>query len=550
MTRYLLRMIWNAPEDFLEKSARSNFIVVNCDNAQININVELDTYNIKENGVVTFKGTVLDEYDKTIKGNPPIKIHIQDPTGNTTTSTITPSSNGSFTYNKTFITKGDYIISFSADSYTTTDGIKYEAFTTNEFTVHCGIIDTKLTLNTDVETGSNNGRCIVDQNVKFTAKLLTNDGVPIKDRKVIFNRITGTEVVNGETIEVFEKIGESKTTVDGTASILKTINTVGEYKIKASFSGDSTYNSSTTSKYVVITTEHTPILTLNEKVIYNGYKLTGRILDENDQIASGFNLNVTVTDPSNNKILINNKAYSTNTSGFFETDKIYPNSSTNYLNVKIVSNTNSKFKELNFVKDDLLYSNSSTINIWAFNQSNDDTRAPYRNWNNLNNIHQVGSWATCGRDCTDGGAIASASGTANTPAPIRLNGFNFTLSEEAIINNLKIDMRIRHRACDKAGSQIKIAKPTIYINSKTENGVVSTFSNGEYYIPYNSFTTCTATFNNMGLTSKILNDPNFYVYIKFGKNLSSNIGLVDISEIKVSLDYIPPQNPTSDKGGS
>ncbi|PAV07620.1 hypothetical protein [Methanosphaera cuniculi] len=62
MTRYVLRALWNSPEDSIYTSAKSNVIIVTCLNPQLQINIAPTEYTVKEGGKIKFKGSVVDEY--------------------------------------------------------------------------------------------------------------------------------------------------------------------------------------------------------------------------------------------------------------------------------------------------------------------------------------------------------------------------------------------------------------------------------------------------------------------------------------------------------
>ena len=48
MTRYVLRALWNSPEDSIYTSAKSNVIIVTCLNPQLQINIAPTEYTVKE----------------------------------------------------------------------------------------------------------------------------------------------------------------------------------------------------------------------------------------------------------------------------------------------------------------------------------------------------------------------------------------------------------------------------------------------------------------------------------------------------------------------
>lgn len=530
MTRYVLRALWNSPEDSIYTSAKSNVIIVTCLNPQLQINIAPTEYTVKEGGKIKFKGSVVDEYGNSVEGDTGLIFYVTTPSGNQYIESITPPDNDNIEFEYIFSEKGDYTVYFTVNQYTSPTGETYNANTSNDIKIKCGIIETKLTLTSDRNTKTDYGRCNVDDKVNLKAKIVTSDNKPLPGKKINFFTETPS----------YKLLGSVTTSADGVASLILPVSIVGDNKYKVQFDGDDQYKTSTSKNYTINAIKHSTKFMLDNPTIYNGWKVRGKFVDEQERGIGYTEIHLTIIDPTNNTKLFD-QTIRTKEGGIFESSPLNPTSNTSTLNV-ILSFTDStgRYESITSNQETINYSPQISYKTITFNIINASSKIPYRSWTNLDNIHEGGKYIQCGSSCKDAYAIAGRNGTRHTPAPLKINNFNFDIPDEVMISSIKVSIKTRNRSCSSASAQIKIPRPTIAINS-TSGGKKATFNNGNEYIPLNTFTTCFTTFENINLASTILNDPNFYVYISFSKNTSTNIGILDIQEINVEMNYIPIQ---------
>lgn len=531
MSQYVLYALWNSDADNLYSKARSNAIIVTCLNPKLRISITPESYGVKKNGTIKFTGVVQDEYGNPIEGNPTVKRTITYPDGTTSTTTVEYSEK--LEDSIIFTTEGIYNIVYTAEEYI---GSKetYNKGTSDEFKIKCGIINTNLSLSSDKETNTNYGRCVVDDKVVLTAKLTDEEGKPVHDRTISFFEN-----------ESYKLIGNVKTSADGIASIITPVSKIGDTKFIAQFDGDIQYGQKNSSLYTINAIKHSTKFILDNNTIYKGWKVKGQFVDEQDRGIGYTNITLRVEDPTITdaiKKVIFTKTIKTKEEGLFESEPLYITTTTNTLDVYMsFTDTTGRYENITSEKITLQYTTKLKFTAKSYNFINDSSKIPYREWTNLSNIYTSGAYATCGAKCTNNSAIASKNGTRHTPAPIKVNGFNFSIPDDVVVSNMKVSISTRNRSCSSESAQIKIPRPTVSINTKTD-GTQTTFNNGSSYIPYNTFNTCFVNFSNLNLRSSIVNSSDFFIYITFGKNQTTNIGRIDIENITVDIEYIPIQD--------
>ena len=127
------------------------------------------------------------------------------------------------------------------NQYTSPTGETYNANTSNNIKIKCGIIETKLTLTSDRNTKTNYGRCNVDDKVTLKAKITTNDNKPLSGKKINFFTETPS----------YKLLGSVTTSADGVASLILPVSVVGDNKYKVQFDGDDQYKTSSSENYTI-----------------------------------------------------------------------------------------------------------------------------------------------------------------------------------------------------------------------------------------------------------------------------------------------------------
>lgn len=180
----------------------------------------------------------------------------------------------------------------------------------------------------------------------------------------------------------------------------------------------------------------------------------------------------------------------------------------------------------------------------------------YKQWTETANL-KSGDVSRCGKPgtkhCTLGYhntcPIAGSNGSFHTPARLELSNFKFNIPANSEID--KVVVSFRHRVYGVVvgtGKQVSGSQnaPKFSSVALKVSGADATTGSG---IPTdNSWRTVTETFTGMSLNT--VNSENFTLLIRYYRNESTNPGLIDIDNVKVTVHYTEPQAQLSIYSGN
>ena len=511
MTDYLVYAEWDGNDEY--KSCTSNYFIASFLYMRYGITITASDTVVQKDDSITIKGTLKDLVDNTtVSYTGDITLVTDDPDENHFEEAIKVTSANTFTTTQKLSSTGVY-----------TFYVKIGTYTSNTLTVRTDKQPTTLTLT------SSQTPIFVDESITIKTTLTDTNGNPLGNKKIELYDLNTSTTTPLTTI---------KTNSAGVATTTRKLTKIGTqvYNFQAKYNAEGLYNASTSNSKAVSVNKHKLHFNLNQQVVYPGNYLSGTLLDESNKPVPSVQLVFSFSDTS----FTDYTAYTKADEGTIQTNPYNFTGTSITVTIKN-SNTLAKYESFTTTKTIQVYSEETTQNT-TITAVNNGTDTHYRNWNNLSNIITTDNqYARCGGKLTSTReAIASSSGTHNTPTPILINNMGIPVSDNATIKSMTITMNAR-TLCGGKGSSIQIPIPTVNLNGITSQKMFEEDDSTIKYIIGNTFNNYTTTFNNLNLKGSVVNKSNFYANITFGKNTSYELGAVEIDSVIITVTYYPEQ---------
>lgn len=364
--------------------------------------------------------------------------------------------------------------------------------------------------------------------------------------------------LNNQTIKLYKQgsttvVATGKTSGNGTCTFTVTADPLNA-SYYCAFAKTTLYDKSTSDMLTLTVNKYTTSIKIIQSDIYEGHHLVGRLerTTNNSTVEipnATINAKINDTTPTGT-ILTNDKGYFkvpvTTPTNKYNYDLTY-NGSNYDNNIHINGNGNI----LTPITVEYVPTNITQI---AINPSRE------RDWYNMSssNVNKANDnkYITCG---TDSRPIASSSGTAKIPAPIRVGGFKCNLKNGSKIKKVLVYWKSRtitHSSSEAPSTYPAFPNTTVRLISYITGGFKELIREGigtgvmepqgGYKYTKKAFGYRSIVFEENQckniITASTLNSENFAVDIIFNANAMPNTGQLDIDLVCLKVEYIPGES--------